>query len=129
MPQVISELSCLVEELRHRDRQDSSEPAPHAHCVGRGGVISALPFPRLPSSPLRTGGVSADHRSLPRVAEHVPPTEYLPCVGQLALPSDDVAATTVSVEVERASAAAAARAQPDPTLDFLARVLRGLRKL
>lgn len=120
MPQVISELSCLIE---------GSELAPHAHCVGRGAVISALPFPRLPSSPLRTGGVSADHRSPPRVAEHGPPTGYLPCVGQLGLPGDGVAATIVSVEDERASAAAAARAQPDPTLDFLARVLWGLRKL
>jgi hypothetical protein len=102
---------------------------PHARCHDRGSGIGALPVPRLPSGPLRGAGASADGCSPYRAAEHGPPTVYLPCVGQLDLPSDDVATTAVSIEDEQAAAAAAARPQPDPNLDFLGRVLRGLRKL
>ena len=101
----------------------------HVRCPDRGSVIGALPVPRLPSSPLRGVGASADGHSVRRAAEHGPPTEYLPRVGQLDLPCDGITTTAMTVEDEQARAATAARPQPDPDLDVLSRVLRGLRRL
>jgi hypothetical protein len=98
-------------------------------CPNQGSGMSALPAPRLPPNPLCGAMASADRRSLARANEQGPLTEYLPCVGELDIPSGDAVTSAVNVEDEQAAAAAAARPRPDPSLDLLARVLRGLRKL
>jgi hypothetical protein len=87
-----------------------------------------MPTSRAPDVCRREwSGRVADYNQSHSATEHGPPTEYLPCVGQIDLPGDDTADSDLRVEVERAAAAACP--QPDPNLDFLARVLRGLRKL